>query len=110
MLEEKAHTQSECICEIEASVDVQTVLTKATEYAARTVTAGGNNKYLKEMRAIMKQLTDSVTAQAATLVALSVKTHSGGSSGRKNTKMKKARPGLHLCAHCKREVYHKDGN
>ena len=24
--------------------------------------------------------------------------------------MNKVRPGLHVCAHCKRDVYHKDGN
>ena len=58
----------------------------------------------------MKQLTASVTSQAATLEALSVKTHSDGSGGEKNTEMKKVQPGLHMCTHCKREVYHKYGN
>ena len=57
----------------------------------------------------MKQLTASVTAQAETLAALSLKTHNGG-GGRKNVKIKKTRPCLHVCAHCKREVYHKDRN
>ena len=57
----------------------------------------------------MKQLTASVTAHAATLAALSIKTHSGDGGG-KNTKMKKVWPGLHVCAHCKRKVYHKDVN
>ena len=60
------------------------------------------------VRVMMKQLTASVTAQAATLAALSVKTHSGGN--RENTELKKVRPGLHVCAHYKREVYHKDAN
>ena len=91
-------------------MDVQTALTEATEYAASAVPAGGNKKDLKELRAMMKQITDSVTAQAEILTDLSVKTHSGGGSVRKNTEMKKARPGLHMCAHCKREVYHKDRN
>ena len=77
-LEEKSHTQAERILELEANVDGQTFLTKATEYAASAVTVGGNNKDLKELITMMKQLTDSVTAQAATLEALSVKTHSGG--------------------------------
>ena len=47
------------------------------------------------------------------MAALYVKTHSGGGGGggsRENTKMKKERPGLHVCAHCKRRVYHKDVN
>ena len=100
-VEEKTHTQAESILELEASVDEQTVLTKANEYAVISVTAGGNNKDLKELRLMMKQLTASVTAQAATLTALSVMTHSCGGSGRENTKMKKSRPGLHVCAHCK---------
>ena len=109
-LEEKTHTQAEHILEIEASVDGQTILTKATQYAASAVTAGGNNKELKELRETMKQRMDSVTTKAATLAALYVKTHSGGGGGGKNTKMKKARPGLHVCAHCNREVYHKVRN
>ena len=91
-------------------MDVQTALTEATEYAASAVTAGGNNKDPKDLREMMKQLADSVTVQAATFTYLSVKTHSGGGGGRKNTEMKKAWPGLHVCAHCKRKVYHKDVN
>ena len=63
-LEEKAHTQAKCILELKASVDGQTILTEAINYAASTVTAGGNNKYLKDLRLIMKQLTASVTARA----------------------------------------------
>ena len=53
---------------------------------------------------MMNKLTDSVTSQAAALAALSVKTHSGNGSGGKNTEMKKVQPGLHVCAHYKREV------
>ena len=109
-LEERAHAQAERVLELEASVDGQTFLTKATEYTASAVTVGGNNKDLKELITMMNQLTASVTAQAETLAELSVKTHSGSDGGRKNIKMKKARPGLHVCAHCKKEVYHKDGN
>ena len=98
-LEDKTHMQAERILALESSVDGQTVLTKATEYAESAVTVEGNNKDLKDLRTMMKQLTASVTAQEATLAALSVKTHSDGGGGGKNTKMKKARPGLHVCAH-----------
>ena len=110
-LEEKAPTKSERIPELEASVDRKNVLTKATEYAASTVKYGGKNNDPKELRATRKQLMDSVTFHAATLVALSVKTYSGGGGGgARNTQMNKARPGLHLCVQCKRDVYHKEGN
>ena len=103
-------TPCERIPELEASVDRKNVLTKATEYAASTVKYGGKNNDPKELRATRKQLTDSVTFHAATLVALSVKTYSGGGGGARNTQMNKARPGLHLCVQCKRDVYHKEGN
>ena len=61
---------------------------------------------------MMKQLTASVTAQDAIFADLSTKTNSGGGSSRagKNTDNKKSQPGLHVCTHCKREVYHKEGN
>ena len=81
-------------------MDVQTALTEATKYAASAVTAGGNNKDLKELMEMMKQITASVIYQAEILADLPVKTHSGGGVGRKNTEMKKAQPGLHVCAHC----------
>ena len=87
----------------------QTVLTKATKYAAIAVTAGGNNKDRKELRDMMKKITALFTSQAETLAALSVKTHSGGGGG-KNTEMNKTQPVFHVCAHCKREFYHKDRN
>ena len=107
-LQEKAHAQAEHIVEIEASVDGQTVLTESTNYAASAVTTGGANKYLKELGEIMQQLMDSITDQAATLSALSVRTNSDGGGGGQNNKKKKERSGLHVCAHCKQEVYQKD--
>ena len=98
---EKAHVQAEYIIELKASVDVQTVLTESNNYTASAVKTVGSNNYLKDLRAMMKQLTDSVTNQDATLVAISISTNSGG-SGRKNTEKKKSLPGLHVCAHCKK--------
>ena len=60
---------------------------------------------------MMKQLTYSITAQAATLTSLSTKTNSyGDGGGGQNTNKNKSRPGLHVCAHCKRGVYHKEVN
>ena len=58
---------------------------------------------------MMKQFTDSVTTQAATLAALSTKTNSSGGNGQ-NIDKTKAIPGLHVCAQCKRGVYHKEVN
>ena len=100
-LEEKDHTQAECIIELKASVDGQTVLTESTNYTETAVTTGGAKKDLKNLRAMMKQLTYSITNQDATLVAISISTNSGG-GGRKNTEKKKSLPGLHVCAHCKK--------
>ena len=57
----------------------------------------------------MKQLAASVTAQAVTVATLSTKINGGISSSGKTIYKKKEMPGLHTCAHCKREVYHKDG-
>ena len=57
---------------------------------------------------MMKQLSDSVTVQAATVATLSTKINGSGAGW--NTVRKKARPGLHVCVHCKREMYHKDAN
>ena len=56
---------------------------------------------------MMKQLADYVTATVATL---STNMKGGSSDAREKIKKKKARPGLNVCAHCKREVYHKDWN
>ena len=95
-LEEKDHTQAECIIELKASVDGQTVLTESTNYTETAVTTGGAKKDLKNLRATMKQLTASVTAQAATLAALYVSTNSGG--GGKNIEKKKKRGQACTCA------------
>ena len=43
-LVEKTHAQAERILEIESSMDGQNVLTKATEYTASTVSAGGKKQ------------------------------------------------------------------
>ena len=82
-LVEKTHAQAERILEIESSMDGQTVLTKATEYTASTVSAGGKNNNLKELREMMNQLKALVTAQGGTLAALSVKIYSGDGGGKK---------------------------
>ena len=52
-LEEKANAQVERIIELEASVDDQTVLNKATDFVESAVTTGGANKDLKEIRPMM---------------------------------------------------------
>ena len=110
-LEEKANVQAERIIDLEASVDGQTVLTEVTNFAASTVTTRGANKDLKDLHAMMKQLTASITTQSATFESLSTKTNSGGNGGgEKNTEKKKSWTGLNVCAHCKRELYHKEGN
>ena len=90
--------QAERIIDIKSRVDGQTVLTKATDYATSAVTTGGANKNLKDLRAMMKHLTDSFSAQAATLASLSVKRNNDGGGGRggENTKNKKSQPGLQV--------------
>ena len=72
--------------------------------------ATGTNKELSDIKVMMKQLAAYVTAQVASVATLSTKMNSGSSGARKTIYNKKARPGLHVCAHCKRKVYHKDGN
>ena len=69
----------------------------------------GTNKELSKINAMIKQLADSVTDQVATVATLSTNMN-GGSSGAGKKDRKKARPGLQMCAHCKRKVYHKGGN
>ena len=59
---------------------------------------------------MLNQLAASVTAQAKTLENLSTKMNGDSKGYRKTTDKKKAKSDLHVCAHCKREVYHKDGN
>ena len=60
---------------------------------------------------MMKQLIASIAAQAATLTSLSTKTNSRSEGGGgQNTNKNKSMPVLHVCAHCKREVYHKELN
>ena len=59
---------------------------------------------------MMKQLAASVTNQEARVETLSTKINGGSSGSGNTTDKKKARPGLHVCAHCKRKVYHKDSN
>ena len=78
-------------------MDGQTTLTDTSDYAASAV-ATCTNTELNEIKATMKQLADSVTAQAETVVTLSTKTNGGSISTVKKTDKKKARPGLHVCA------------
>ena len=76
----------------------------ATVYVENTVTTEGANKDFKEIRVMMKQLTASVTSQAAILVALSVRTNSSGNRKWQNTEGKKI--GLACtCAHTIRGKY-----
>ena len=53
----------------------------------------------------MKQLTASVTTQTSKLAALSTNKNRGGGGGGQNINKKKARPGLHVCLHFKRDLY-----
>ena len=108
-LEEESNTQAELIIELEDSMDVQTVPTNTNDYVASAV-ATGTNKELSKIKAMMKQLVDSVIDQVATVATLSTNMNRGSSGAGKTIDRKKARPGLQMCAHCKRKVYHKDGN
>ena len=71
-LEEKANTQAKRIIELEASVDVQIVLTDTTDYASRAV-ATGTNKEMSNIKEMMKQFAVSVSYQADTVAILSTK-------------------------------------
>ena len=108
-MEEKANLQAKHSIYLKASLDGQTVLTKTTDYAAITVSTG-TIRELNKIRATMKQLAASVTSQASTVATLYTKTNGGSSGTIMNIEKKKERPGLHVCAHCKRKVYHKYGN
>ena len=90
-------------------MDGQTVLTNTNNCAASTV-ATGTNKELSKVKAMTKQLAASVTAQAETVATLSTNMNGGSSGARKIIDKKRVRPGLHACAYCKLEVYHKGGN
>ena len=90
-------------------MDGQTFLSNTTNYVASAV-ATGTNKEMSEIKAMMKQLTASVTAHVATVATLSTNMNGVSSSYGKTIYKKKVRPGLHVCAHCKSKVYHKDGN
>ena len=90
-------------------MDGQTFLSNTTNYVASAV-ATGTNKEMSNIKETMKQLAASVTSQAEPVATLSTNMNGGISSSGKNIDKKKARPDLHMCAHCKREVYHKDGN
>ena len=93
---EKSNTQTERIIEIEAIVDGQTVLTNTNKYAASAV-AKGTNKELSDIKAMLKQLADYVTAQATTVETLSIMMNGVSSGAGKTIEKKKARQGLHLC-------------
>ena len=108
-LEKKANVQANFIIDLEYSVDGQTVLANTTYYAANSV-ATGTNRELNKIQEMMNQLAASVPTQSAIMATLSSKMNRGSSSIGKTTDKKKERPGLHVCAHCKRKVCHKDGN
>ena len=81
-------------------MDGQTVLTNPTEYGASAISTG-TKKELSEVKAMMKHLADSVISQLETVATLSNKMNGGSSGSGKTIDKKKARPGLHVCAHCK---------
>ena len=90
-------------------MDGQIFLANTTEYVASTV-AKRTNKEMSNIKAMIKQLAASVPAQAATVATLSTNMNGGSSSAGKTIDKKKARPGLHVCAHCKRKLYRNDRN
>ena len=65
---------------------------------------------MNKIKAMIKKLAAHVNTQAATVATLSTKMKGGSNSSGKTIDKKKARPGLHVYAHCKRKVYHKDRN
>ena len=90
-------------------MDGQTILSDTTDCAAITV-AIGTNKSMRERKAMMKQIVPSIATQSETVATLSTKINGGSSSSGKTIDKNKARPVLHVCMYCKREVYHKDRN
>ena len=89
-LEEKTNEQDKRITEHKASIDSQTVLTKATDFATSAVEPEGANGELKDIRYMMKQPTASITKQDATLEYLytNMNRGGGGGSGGQNTDKK----------------------
>ena len=65
---------------------------------------------MSKIKAMMNQLAASVTAQAETVATLSTNINRDSISSRKIIDKKQVRPVLHVCAHLKRKVYHKDRN
>ena len=86
-LEEKINAQAERIIDLEGRVDGQTVLTSTTNYVASAV-ATGTNKEMNEIKAMIKQLAYSVTAQAEKVATLSTNMNGVSSSSRKTTDKK----------------------
>ena len=84
-------------------MDGQNVLVDTTNYAA-SVVATGNNNELNDIKPIMKQLADSITAQSATVESLSTNMNKGIRSTGKTTDNKKSNPCLHVCVHT-RDTY-----
>ena len=58
----------------------------------------------------MKQLEDSVTAQAETVSTLSTNMNGISSTSGKTSDKKKERPDFNVCVHCKRKVHQKEEN
>ena len=73
---EKANAQAELIIELESSVDVQTVLTDTTNYAASVVDIV-TNKELNNIKLMTKKLADYFTVQVVTMEALSTEINGG---------------------------------
>ena len=90
-------------------MDGQIFLTNTTEYVASAVATGTNNE-LSDIKSMMKQIEAYGTAQAETVETLSTKMNGGSSGFGGEIDKKKARPGLHVCAHFKRGLYHRDRN
>ena len=86
-LEEKINAQAERIIDLEGRVDGQTVLTSTTNYVTSAVATGTNNE-MNEIKAMIKQLAYSVTAQAEKVATLSTNMNGVSSSSRKTTDKK----------------------
>ena len=109
VMEEKANAQAKILIYLEASLDGQIVPTNTTDYEV-CVVAMSTTKELTDIWVMMKQLAALVTAQAATGPTLFTKMNGDGFSTRRTTNKKNVWPSLHVCVHCKQDVYHKDWN